>query len=300
MDDLIVPKRVPAGATISIIAPSGPVPRENFEKGVAALEAAGFTTRFRPDIFSSEGYLAGGDDRRLDELNQAFLDPGTAAVICARGGYGAMRLLDRIDAGAIARARKPLIGFSDITALELSLAARAGLVSFHGPLVTTLWREIEISRRHLVEIVTGRTAQVKIHGPGAETLRGGRAEGRLYGGNLSIISALMGTGHLPDLAGAVLFLEDTNEEPYRIDRLLMHLELAGVLGKAAGVVFGQLGDDRDALRPIAAAAAARLACPVVYNFPIGHGALNMALPQGVRAALDAGERSVTLLGRCVE
>lgn len=303
MNDLIFPRRVPAGGAISVVAPSGPLTaeyREKLMRGIAWLEAAGFKASIPPGLFAAEGYLAGDDARRLAELHAAFTDPGTCAVWCVRGGYGSMRLLDALDVDAIAASRKLLIGFSDATSIELSLMKRAGLVTMHGPLLTSLAGEIEISRRHLIELATGRAPRVELFGPRAVTVRAGVAEGPLIGGNLSIISALMGTGHLPDLAGAILFIEDVNEQPYRIDRMLTQLKLAGALGVVAGLVVGDLDGDAAALRALVDERTAGLSCPVVFNFPVGHGRMNMALPQGVRARLDAGARSLALIEACVE
>jgi len=296
------PRRLPQGCAISVVAPSGPVKKDAFDAGVRVLEAAGFLPKLPPDLLAEDGYLAGTDERRLRELLAAFADPATAAVWCARGGYGTMRLLRRLDFAGIARSRKPLIGFSDATALELALFSKAGFVTFHGPLVSTLGAEIEISRRHLFEILTGAVSSVEIFGPGAETVRRGTCEGRLLGGNLSIVSCLAGTGFLPDFSGAILFLEDVGEEPYRIDRMLTQLDLMGVFDAIAGLVVGALGAgaETDAFRAIVLEKAAGRRWPAVFGFPIGHRQLNMALPQGILARLDAGRAALALLEPCVE
>ncbi|MBI5526498.1 MAG: LD-carboxypeptidase [Deltaproteobacteria bacterium] len=296
------PRRLAQGAVVSLVAPSGPVKKEAFCAGARLIEAAGFRLKFAPELFADDGYLAGTDERRLGEMAAAFSDPLTAAVWCARGGYGSMRLLGRLDFAGIARTRKPLIGFSDATALELALLAKAGFVTFHGPLVSTLGAEIEISRRHLFELLSGAVSRVEIGGPGAETIRPGACEGRLVGGNLSVISCLLGTGFVPDLSGAILFLEDINEEPYRIDRMLTQLELSGTFDAIAGLVVGTLGTDADAdaLRAIVREKARGRRWPAVFGFPIGHGPLNMALPQGIMARVDADRRSIELLEPCVE
>jgi len=300
---MIKPKRIKEGDTVFAVAPAGPVIEENFRKGIAALEEYGFKVKHRDDFLSADDFLAGTDDRRTAELEEAFSDPETTAVFCARGGYGSMRLLEKLDLRLIAGSRKPLIGFSDITALQLALVAKENYPTFHGPLLTTLWREIAISRRHLVEILTGKTQSIRIFGPGAVTLSKGSAEGMLIGGNLSMISAMLGTDFMPPLEGAILFLEDINEEPYRIDRLLMHLRLAGVFKKISGLACGSLSSKPEETALILKSlknALSGSSIPALFGMPWGHGQFNMTLCQGIRASMEADERSLTFLETCVE
>jgi muramoyltetrapeptide carboxypeptidase len=291
------PGKLRDGGVIFAVAPAGPVNEEKYRSGAAEIERRGFAVKSRPDLFSRENFLAGDDRRRAGELMEAFLDPGSDAVWCARGGYGSMRILELLDFGAIARSRKPLIGFSDITALELALLKHCGLVTFHGPLISTLAGEIEISRRHLFELLTGRATGAAVYAPEGVAVRAGTCRGTLMGGNLTLVCSLLGTGHLPSAEGAILFLEEVNEEPYRIDRMLTQLRLAGVLEGAAGVVLGRMSGEGDEA-PLAALDG--LACPVLRGFPTGHGALNMTLPQGIKAELDSEGRRITLLEPCVE
>jgi muramoyltetrapeptide carboxypeptidase len=302
MKDIVKPRALKDGALISIVAPAGPVELDLVEKGVTALESFGFGVKHREDLFSRKGYLAGDDARRALELTEAFNDPETSAVWCARGGYGSMRLLGLLDLDAIAASRKPFIGFSDITALQLALLARTGFLTFHGPMMR-FWREIEISKRHLVELLTGRTSKIDIYGPGSETVREGVCEGILTGGNLSVLASLTGTNYMPDLTGAILFLEDVNEEAYRIDRLLTHLRLAGILDVINGLVLGDLsGGPTNGITPLEVIQdlTAPYSFPVVFNFPFGHSDLNMALCQGLHVRLDASGRVITFLEPCVE
>ena len=301
---IIKPKRLGPGSTVSVVAPSGPVSMENFEKGIKALEAAGFRAKYGAGVTASEGYLAGSDERRLGEFDAAFRDPGTDAVWCARGGYGSMRLLSRVDWRMIASSCKPLAGFSDVTALELALFRSTGMVSFHAPLLTTLWNEPPQSIGWIKQLLAGDEDARKITaGKNGGSVKGGQCTGRLLGGNLSIICSLMGTPFLPDLTGAILLVEDVNEEPYRIDRMLTQLDLGGVLGRLAGIVAGRLTVDEaaaDGINRILLEKTRRYGYPVATGFPFGHGGANMTFPQGINARFDADSLQVELLESCVD
>ena len=196
---------------------------------------ARYDVRYDDGVFARDGYLAGPDERRLAELTAALADPDARAIVMARGGYGLMRLLPFIDVGALVNRPRPIVGFSDGTAL-LALAARAGVAAIHGPVVTQLGGLGARDQRALFE-------RLETPGPGLlldgmEGLIPGRVRGPLLGGNLEMFSRLIGTPYLPDVSGAILFFEDLGERPYRIDRLLMHLDLAGVFGAASAVVAG--------------------------------------------------------------
>jgi len=278
---------VQPGDAVAIVAPSGPFPADRYERGRAVLEARGLRVReYLPP--RPQGYLAGSDEERLAGLHAAFADPEVRAVFAARGGYGAMRLLPRLDVAALARSRKALVGFSDVTALHLALQA-AGAASVHGPVVTRLGEEPPDALDRLFSLLAG-TAPPPLPG---RTLVPGVAEGPLIGGNLSVLSRLVGTRWLPALDGAILLLEDVGERPYRLDRMWTHLRLAGLLDRVAGVVLGDFTgcDDPGAgveARQLMASFVAELGRPAIDGFPIGHGDVHLAVPLGVRARIEDG------------
>ena len=294
------PPALTRGDRIAVIAPSGPFNRESFDAGLALLAA-----RYRPELsaglFDRHRYLAGDDSRRLAELNAALIDSEIKAVFCARGGYGAMRLLSRLAPIPPDTPIKPLIGFSDITALHAWLQAQ-GIVSFHGPNATQLARVPETSRERLFRLLEVPANPAPLSG--TATYVGGTAEGPLVGGNLSVLASLVGTPFLPELNGAILMLEDVGERPYRLDRMWTQLALAGVFDQLAGVVLGTFTgcEEKEAglsagyssdnvLRELANAAG----LPCAAGFPIGHGDDNETVPLGVRVRLDADSRRLEFM-----
>lgn len=265
------PAALRPGSHLRCIAPSGPFDAEHFERGLALLRTR-YRVSHRDDVLSRHrGFLAGDDARRLAEIHEALEDPSVEALVAVRGGYGASRLLDRIDAAVVARAGKLLVGFSDITALH-ALWARAGVRSLHAPMVAALGRSSPEVWSRWVEAVEG-----VLSAPAALTpIASGTARGVLLGGNLSVLAALAGTPHAPPLDGALLFLEDVNESPYRLDRMLTTLRQSGWLARCAGVVIGALDDGTAAADQRAAAEAvladrlADLGIPVASGLAAGH------------------------------
>lgn len=292
MPSLLRPRALRTGDLVQVVAPSGPFDRGRLDRGVAVLEARGYRVRFREDLFAVHRYLAGDDARRLAELQAAFDDPEVAAVWAARGGYGAMRLLPHLDLAALRARPKAFVGFSDLTALHAALNG-AGLVTFHGPVAVRLGEEPPEALDALWRSVEGVEPPGPIFFEPFTALTPGRVRGPLVGGNLSVLTRLLGTPWLPPLDGAVLFLEDVGERPYRLDRMLTHLELAGVPGRVAGVLVGQLTgcDEPDGAYTGAQIVAERLAAwgvPAALGFPAGHGDENFTLPFGLPVTLDAG------------
>jgi muramoyltetrapeptide carboxypeptidase len=297
---VIRPPRLEPGATIQIVAPSGPVPREPFLAGLAVLGAR-YDVRHDEGIFARAGYLAGDDDRRLAELTRALADPDIRAVVMARGGYGLLRLLPFVDPASLAAHPRVLVGFSDGTAL-LAAAARAGIVSIHGPVVTQLGNLSTEDQRALFE-------RIETPGPAPllselEEIIPGRVQGRLLGGNLEVFSRLLGTPYLPEVAGAILFFEDLGERPYRLDRLVTHLDLAGLFSAASAVVLGDFSGCREPEPTRAESPTAdqvlierlgRLPIPVVRGGAFGHGTRNRALPYGALCELDTRSGTLTSL-----
>jgi muramoyltetrapeptide carboxypeptidase len=288
---VIRPPRLAPGDPIRVIAPSGPVPREAFAAGIEVLRAR-YDVRFDDGVFTRTGYRAGPDERRLAELTAALADPEARAIVMARGGYGLLRLLPFIDVGQLVSRPRPIVGFSDGTAL-LALAARAGVASIHGPVVTQIGNLGAADHRVLFD-------RLETPGPaplldGLDGLIPGRVRGPLLGGNLEMFSRLIGTPYLPDVSGAILFFEDLGERPYRIDRLLAHLDLAGLFGAVSGVVVGDFSACREPEATRADVPTAeevlvdrlgRLPIPVALGGAFGHGTRNRALPYGTLCELD--------------
>jgi len=302
---LIRPPRLRPGDLVRVVAASGPVFPEAFAPGEATLGRR-YRLRYDPKaLFASDGFLAGPDDARAASLLEALRDEEAKAIFLGRGGYGLLRIVARLDPAVLLQHPKAIVGFSDGTIL-LAFAARAGVASVHGPVLTQLGRLPEADQAAMFALLESPEPKVLL--AGLSTLRPGLAEGPLLGGNLEVFSRLLGTAQLPDLHGAVLFLEEVGERPYRIDRLLTHLELAGVWDRVAGVVVGDLVGceepaDSRIVSPTAQAVVSerlgRLRVPVVVGAPVGHGSRNLALPYGVRVRLDAGAGTLTALEAAV-
>lgn len=284
--------RLSPGDTVSVVAPSGPFDREGFEKGLARL-AARYQPKVPPDLFERHRYLAGTDARRLHELQHALDDRGSKAVFTARGGYGAMRLLPSLRLGSDV----PLIGFSDVTAVH-ALAQREGLRSVHAPVLTQLATQSDEVVARLWSLLESPAAPPPF--TGLTTYRAGLAEGPLLGGNLSVLTRLLGTPYLPSLEGAVLLLEDVGERPYRLDRMWTHLALAGVFKQVKGIALGEFTGCEEKDAPYGSAEVLRslaeeTGLPCAAGLPIGHGQVNVAVPLGARVRLDAGAGTLTFL-----
>lgn len=285
-------RQIQPGSRLAVIAPSGPFDRDRFEIGLGILRER-YEVVFDEGIFSRTGYFAGSDERRLAELQEAIRNPKIDAIVCARGGYGATRLLPGLDPDEVAKANKLLIGFSDITALH-ALWARAGVRSVHGPMVASITSASERVRQEWFATLEGRDVSEtwNIH-----PLVSGSAEGRLFGGNLAVLGSLVGTPFAPPLDGCLLFLEDVGERPYRVDRVLTSLRQAGWLERCAGIILGAFtegdpGPDGVHLDEVLTDRLGDLGIPVVTGFPAGHIDDNEPLTFGTRAAIDGG--SVTL------
>jgi muramoyltetrapeptide carboxypeptidase len=303
--DMMRPPRLRPGDVVAVVAPSGPVFPDAFAAGAQILGER-YQLRYDPEaLFATQGFLAGPDEQRLERLHAALRDPEVAAVVMARGGHGLLRIASRIDGELLRAQPKPVVGFSDGTVL-LALAARAGVAAIHGPVVTQLGRLPSADHAALFALLESSAPALLLDG--LSCLRPGRTSGRLLGGNLEVFSRLLGTGLLPELDGTILFFEEVGERPYRLDRLLCHLELAGVLARVAGVVVGDLvsceepADARVASPPAALVVREhldRLAVPVALGARIGHGDRNRALPVGVRAELDATAGTLVALEAAV-
>jgi muramoyltetrapeptide carboxypeptidase len=288
----VVPPKLETGSLVQIVAASSPFARERFDLGLAHVEAR-YRVRLASNLFSQSGFLAGDDEARLAALNDAIDDDGVRAIVAARGGYGATRLLPKLDVARIRRAGKWLVGFSDVSALH-ALWARAELCSIHGPMVTSLGEAPEHVRSAWFALLEGQKPPA-LHA--LTNVRAGRARGRLLGGNLTVLGALVGTPFMPDLRGAILLLEDVSERPYRIDRALTTLLQAGALRGVAGVVLGQFaqceaGADGTSALSVLSERLATLGVPIVANAPVGHVPDNVPLMLGAEVELDADAGSL--------
>lgn len=309
------PKRLAAGDTVMLVAPANATFNTvDLQIAKESLEALGFKVRVGAHLLDRHGYLAGDDKARADDINRAFADKSVAAVHAIRGGSGSARLLPYLDFDTIRRNPKVLIGYSDVTALLLSIHAKTGLVTFHGPIGTGRWDEYSLDYYKRVlfngEQVTyankkglsDRNALTQVDFR-TQTITPGKARGRLVGGNLSVMTAILGSPYVPEWENTILFTEDTHEEDYRIDRMITQLKLAGVLGKIKGFVFGSCtecgpGDGNYGaltLEEIFADHIKPLGVPAWQGAMIGHGQPQWTLPLGVDVEIDADAGTLKLL-----
>jgi muramoyltetrapeptide carboxypeptidase len=293
---LLIPPFIKEGDTIGIAAPASLYQKDWFEEGLRIVEGWGFRVRLGRKTIRKTRFLAGPDQERADELMEFFADPEIKAVLCARGGYGAMRILERLDYRVVRRNPKMFFGFSDITVLLLAFYQRSTMMTFHGPMVTTLARTVPAFRRQLRATLLGILPETVPLPPGGK-INGGRSEGILLGGNLTLITHLIGTPFEPDWNRAVLFLEDDGEQGYRLDRLLFHLRLAGILEKINGLLFGQFNgkaipkNDFRVIREIFL----ELKKPIWQGLPVGHGQRNLTLPVGAPVHFDGDQGKLCFL-----
>ena len=280
-------RSITEGAVLAIVAPSGAFHPRSFDQGVEWLRER-YEVRFDEGIYSEQGYFAGSDERRLKEFQDAIRDPKVDAILCARGGYGATRLLSDLSVEEVKEANKLLVGFSDVTALH-ALWARAGVRSMHAPMVSALGRANSDVKEEWRRVFEG-TSETRSW-QGLETITEGTAEGRLIGGNLSVICALLGTPFFPSLNDCVLFLEDVGERPYRVDRMLTTMIQAGCFAHCSGVVLGAFtdgepGKDGVSVDDVLRERLGGLGIPVVKGLPAGHIDDNAPLMFGTNICLD--------------
>jgi muramoyltetrapeptide carboxypeptidase len=315
----VKPKRLAAGDTVALVSPASATFNSiDLQIATESLEALGFKVRAGEHLMERHGNLAGADRARAEDINKAFADKSVQAVHAIRGGWGSARLLPYLDFDTIRRNPKIMIGYSDITALLLSIHAKAGLITFHGPIGMGRWDtwSLDYYKRLLfnAEAVTytnkqgisgdrNSLTQVEFR---TLTITPGKARGRLLGGNLSVLTAILGSPYVPDWDGAILFLEDVGEDLYRVDRMMTHLKIAGVLAKLKGFVFGGCSECgpgegygaltleeilRDHVKP--------LGIPAWQGAMIGHAQPQWTLPVGAEVEIDAAAGTLRLLGPAV-
>lgn len=297
------PPALKPGDTLAIVSPAGPVTADELASGLAFLRDRGFRVQLGAHALDRDGYLAGRDRDRAADLNAAFADDRIAGIICTRGGWGCGRLLPLLNYDLIRSHPKILLGYSDTTALLLAIYAKTGLIGFHGPVVTSVWNPFSVAAWQAA-LLNGQAVQLaNPAGQAHRTIIPGKAQGPLLGGNLSVVTALLGSDYLPAWDGAILFLEEVDEEIYRIDRLFVQLKLAGVLDRLAGFVFGQCrdcGQNRDrsptlTLDRLFSDWIAPLKIPALAGAPIGHVPDKWTLPVGLPVELDATGGTIRFL-----
>jgi muramoyltetrapeptide carboxypeptidase len=302
---MIRPPALHSDSRVALVAPAGPLTSGAVNRAVERVQEWGWTPLLGEHARGRRGYLSGTDEQRIADLNHAFRSGDNQAIWCLRGGYGTMRILEHLDWEALRRRPRPLIGFSDNTALHLALQ-RLGIVSFHGPHPAAAEFPV-FTRDTFRRVVTEPRAAGRLPFPGsgpdrAETVTPGRAEAPLVGGNLAMLAATLGTPYGLRAEGAILFLEEVGEPAYRLDRLLSQLRLAGVLEAVAGIALGAFSEcPDDGMEGIPTPAEVirdrlgSLGVPVAAGFPFGHVPDNWTLPLGVRARLDASAGTLELL-----
>jgi muramoyltetrapeptide carboxypeptidase len=296
---------------LGIVAPASPMHnRSDISRARATLSQLGFEIKLGQHVLDRRGYLAGDDEARADDFMRVWCDPEVDGILCLRGGYGSGRIVDRLDYTRIAALPKVFVGYSDITSLHLAIGQRANLVTFYGPMLSGFTRaagEREYTERGFVKAITDPEplgiVEPDPDDPWVETITGGVAEGELVGGCMSLLNNAVGTADDFDWRDKIVFLEDVNEEPFRIDGFLVHMLRAGKFDGVAGIVIAEHPGSEpgggfwsnlsledvidDLLRP--------LGVPTIYNLPLGHGRHLATLPMGVRARLDADARRLEIL-----
>jgi muramoyltetrapeptide carboxypeptidase len=283
---MIRPPLLSKNHAIGVVAPSSPFDEHRFAHGLRILEEMGFRPILAPNLRNRQGHLAGTDQERAADFTEMFLRPEVGAVMAARGGFGTLRLLENLDFSIFARTPKPLVGFSDLTVLLNVIAQRSSLITFHGPVVTSLPRISGRSRQSLYDMLTSPEFP-PITWEKTEVVRPGPAEGRLFGGNLTTLCHLLGTPYEPSFEKTILILEDVNEPLYRIDRMLTHLKLAGKLDQVEAVLLGDFQgcESKQAVWERVCDLLPRPSIPLWGNMPLGHGEENYTWPIGAYAKL---------------
>jgi len=312
---LLRPKRLKAGQTVALISPSSGLTMDQINKAIDNMNSLGLKPKLGKFADRSNGFLAGTDAQRVEDIHWAFTDPSIDAVWCLRGGYGLSRILPQIDFAKIRGNPNPFIGYSDITALHVAIHQRTGLATFHGPVATSTLSDY--TKDHVVKTLFNGTApdRVPISPDNAanmnllyktQVITPGTARGQLIGGNLSLLTAEAGTPYaLKDVRGKILFTEDVGEKPYRIDRMFVQLKQSVDLRSCAGIALGIFADcDAPEGSPtvidVVKDQFSDLGIPVMYGLSFGHIRDQFTLPLGVNAELDTASATVTLLESCVK
>jgi muramoyltetrapeptide carboxypeptidase len=304
----IKPKKLQKGDLIGIISPASSVDDPlKIEKGVNYLESLGYKVILGKNVGKYNGYLAGNDEERADDLHSMFENKNVRAVFCLRGGYGASRLLDKIDYKIIRNHPKIFVGYSDISALHLSIFYKTGLITFAGPMVgVDFYEEVSSFTAEMFwKLLTSSKKFGKIENPGDENilqLNSGSTSGKIVGGNLSVITGLIGTNYFPDLKDKILFIEEIGELPYKIDRMFNQFRLSSMFKGLKGVIIGSFSDCQEpdpekrtlTLGEVISDYFSSMKLPVVYNFRHGHLKDNITVPVGANVKLNASRGYVEI------
>ena len=295
---LTLPRPLPPGGHIAVLAASGPSERSRIEEAARVIERRGYRVTIAGNVdHRYRGYLAGSDEERAAELNRAFASDDYDAFFFARGGYGAMRLLDLLDYDAIRRNPRPIVGFSDVTALHQAIAIKAEVAAFHGPMLNLDFHQglpVDVEQ-WLWSLLEGQ-APMTYPFDASQVIAEGEAEGVLFGGCLALTDSLVGTAYDYWVDGGIWFWEDVEEPVYRIDRMLTHLRLSGRMPRVRGVVIGKLkgcGEEQE-LSALLTEFFGSSGIPVIRNVPFGHHGDNLTLPIGVPARLSTLDRTLTI------
>jgi len=309
------PALLEPGARVGIASPASGVTKRDLRGFLTVCESYGFEPVLGRNVDHRDGYLSAPDQDRADEFMEFIEDPTIDAVICSRGGYGVMRILPMLDFGAIREANKMIMGFSDITSLLIAANQLSGIVTYHGPVASSTFDAFTVDSFRQT-VLAGQAEGASVAGTPSEevwsfqddrltVIQKGLGRGRLTGGNLAMIVATLGTAYEIDTTGAILFLEEINEEPYRIDRMLTQLWLAGKLQSCAGIALGNfknceakgisISGPSFTLREVIEERTTDLGIPVIYGLPFGHVKSKLTLPVGMQAELDATNKRLRLL-----
>ena len=313
---IIKPMRLKVGDTLGVIAPSSALSEKTVTRAIENLTNLGFKIKLGKNVRAQNGYLAGTDTQRLEDLHWAFADPEVDAVWCIRGGYGATRLLPKVDFKLIKKNPKIFIGYSDITALHVAIFQKTGLVTFHGPVGTSDYTDF--TKPNVWNLLTNPTPQYKLINAEinaknesnlfkTEVITAGKCRGQLIGGNLSLLSAMDGTPFaLDNLKGKILFMEDIDERPYRVDRMLTQMLQSHDLSKLAGIALGifegcnpKTDENSLSLMDCLKDRLGNLGIPVIYGLSFGHISNQYTLPVGIEAEMDTETGILTLLDSAV-
>ena len=308
----LLPKAIKKGDTVGLIAPSAAMAdRMQFTFAQEALEALGFKVKLGANLKNRYGHLAGTDKERAGDLNEMFSDKEVKAIICIRGGSGAARILPLLDYKTISKNPKPLLGYSDITAIHCAIHAQTGLITFHGPMGSSTWNSFNVEQFEKVFLEKEKVTYENVHGESddlvvksnrIQTLKGGTAEGKILGGNLTVLTAISGSPYYPDFKDAILFIEDIGEDPYKMDRMMSTLKLNGTLDQIKGFVFGQCSDCEPGggygsltLDQVLDDFVLPLRIPAYSGAMIGHISKQFIIPVGAKVQMDADKGTISLL-----
>lgn len=295
---VLKPKALRKGDTIGLIAPSSPVSKSRAQACIDWIKAAGYNVKWGQSLFESVGYLSGSDELRANDINSMFADNQVDAVFCIRGGYGTMRILDKIDYELIRSNPKIFVGYSDITALHTAFLQKTGLITFHGPMVASFAKEEldELSRHYFEKAIMNPEPMGEINNPPEVPIKAynkGSASGKIVGGNLSLLADTMGTPYEIDTKGKILLIEEVGERPYNLDRMLLQLKLGGKFKDAVGIIIGDFtdcepeeGKDSLTIDEIIEDIVVPCGKPILCGYKIGHCTPNITIPIGVEAFMD--------------